>query len=136
MPKLAEMKKLFKQFGIGYTVEIISSHRNLGKLIKFLDKAKNKYHVIIGVATSVANLPAIIAGYVKNAPIVVIGVGISKKNLGGIDSLLSVNSIPKGIPILNSGIDEAGLINAGLTAIKILSLIDVGLQKRRKSNFK
>jgi|GEM_PF-5091309 len=132
LPKLKELRSLFSKFKIEYSITIISSHRNLAALVKFLSQLPAKYTVIIGIATSVSNLPAIIGGYLKTTPITVMGVGISKTNLKGVDSLLSINSIPKGVPILNTGIDQTGLYNAGLAAIKILSRNDKGLQLKLK----
>jgi len=119
--QLSELKNLLNENSIKYKVEAISCHRDLKRLPKFLEKVKSQnYKVIIAVANSVSNLPAMVAGYLKDSLTTVIGVGLDNKGLNGIDSLLAVNTIPKGVPILNTGIGGVGLYNAGLAAIKII----------------
>ncbi len=120
---LAEAKRLLRKSDINFEVAVISSHRNVKGLITRLDPMrlrKERVVVILAVAHSVANLPAIIAGYLRDAPIHVIGVGRVEKDADTIESLLSVISIPKGVPLLNAGIGNAGLYNAILAVIKIL----------------
>lgn len=120
---LRELVGLLRRAGVGYDVQAISCHRNLAELVKFLSGDNLKQvEVIVAVARSVANLPAIVAGYTKRMPVVVIGVGLPGSNLAGMDSLLAVNTIPKGVPLLNTGIGEVGLYNAGLAALKILGI--------------
>ncbi|MFC1599039.1 AIR carboxylase family protein [Patescibacteria group bacterium] len=124
---LTEMIEIFKQSGVEYIVSIVSCHRNLRELAVEFNKKyfeDNNIKVIVAIANSVANLPAIIAGYTKKFSVCVIGVGKDNGNLKGLDNLLSVNSIPKGVPLLNSGIGEIGVYNAGLAAVKIISLLD------------
>ena len=123
LPLLIESKSLLKKVKIDFEIKIISSHRNIKDLVKYLapnQLRKNNVAVIIAIAHSVANLPAIIAGYLKDAPVHVIGVGNTKTDIDSIESLLSVVSIPKGVPLLNAGINKIGLYNATLCAIKIL----------------
>ncbi len=125
LPILIESQKLFKQNGVKYEIKVISSHRNLKKLIKELDPnqlQKENVAIVLAIAHSVANLPAIIAGYLRESDVHVIGVGNTKSDANDIESLLSVISIPKGVPLLNSGIGKVGLYNATLSCIKILRL--------------
>lgn len=133
LPKLRTLFRLFRVFGLKSSIEVISSHRNLKKLVSFLSTASDEYSVIIAVARSVSNLPAIVAGYLKNTPVTVIGVGLSNGGLKGVDSLLSVNTIPKGVPLLHTGIDQVGLYNAGLSAIRILARNDEKLLRKLKT---
>jgi 5-(carboxyamino)imidazole ribonucleotide mutase len=122
---LRELKKLLNESGTQFNEEVISCHRNLSKLPSFIDQAiKKDYSVIIAVANSVSNLPAILAGALKETGILVIGVGLDDKGLNGVDSLLSVNTIPKGVPVVNTGIGKVGLYNAGLAAMEIIKNYD------------
>ncbi len=130
---LSEAVKIFKILKIKYSISVISCHRNLRDLINALDRkklVKENVKIIIALARSVANLPAIIAGYLNGSTISVIGVGISDKNLNAKDSLLSVNTIPRGVALLNTGINEIGVYNAVLASAKILSMLDNDLEKR------
>jgi 5-(carboxyamino)imidazole ribonucleotide mutase len=123
LPLLIEPKTLLKKSKIEFEVKIISSHRNIKDLVKQLAPGrlqKAGVVVVLAVAHSVANLPAIIAGYLKNSPIQVVGVGNTKTDVDSIESLLSVVSIPKGIPLLNAGINKIGLYNATLCCIKMI----------------
>ncbi|OGG48936.1 hypothetical protein A3G63_03405 [Candidatus Kaiserbacteria bacterium RIFCSPLOWO2_12_FULL_52_8] len=123
IPLLTDTKKYLKKEKIGFDVKVISCHRDIKGLVTELDPkrlAKENVGVVLAIAHSVANLPAIIAGYLKESPIHVIGVGIPKTDIDKLSSLLSVISIPKGIPLLNAGIGEVGLLNAVLCCVKIL----------------
>ncbi len=77
-----------------------------------------------------ANLPAIVAGYLKESAVPVIGVGLSGGRMGGADSLLSIATIPRKVPLLNAGIDEVGLYNAALVSLNILAMKDKNLAKK------
>jgi 5-(carboxyamino)imidazole ribonucleotide mutase len=124
LPLLSESKKFFKKDKINFDIKVISCHRNIKNLVEELDAKKlekENVGVILSIAHSVANLPAIIAGYVKESSIQVIGVGFPKTDAGKLASLLSVISIPKGVPLLNAGIGEVGLYNATLCCIKLLN---------------
>ena len=123
IPELSEIKKLFRKEKVGFDIKIISAHRNIKELVRQLEinkLQKSKTGVILAVAHSVANLPAIIAGYLKNTDIPVLGVGLTKTSADSLESLFSVISIPKGIPLMNTGINKAGLYNAALCCIKLL----------------
>ena len=120
---LREVKRLFKKSKISFEIEIISAHRNIKELVFKLSPQKletRKVGAILAIAHSVSNLPAIIAGYTKDGPIPVIGVGITKTESDTLESLFSVLSIPKGIPLVNTGVNEVGLYNAALFCIKLL----------------
>lgn len=134
-PHLAVAEDIFNSLGVVYKVHVYSCHRNAKQLLNFLDtvrSGKNKTDLIIAVANSVANLPAIIARYIKDAAIPVIGVGLSGKRLGGADSLLAIATIPKRVPLLNTGIDEVGMYNAALASLNLLAMKDKSLAKKIK----
>jgi 5-(carboxyamino)imidazole ribonucleotide mutase len=121
-PLLEELTKLFDDSGIEFGLRTASCHRDLDGLHKLLNelKADESYGAIIAVANAVSNMPSIVASYLIDTDITVIGVGLDNKGMRGIDSLLSINTIPKGVPLANTGIGDVGLYNAGLLAIQIL----------------
>ncbi len=120
---LSESKKILKKEKIDFDIKIISCHRNVKNLVDELAISKlekENIGVILSLAHSVANLPAIIAGYTKESSIQVVGVGFPKTDIDSLSSLLSIISIPKGVPLLNAGIGKVGLHNATLCCIKLL----------------
>lgn len=130
---LNEIEEIFNSLDVPYMIQVNSCHRNLRGLIKLLNSirsGKKKTDVIIALANSAANLPAVIAGYLKISAIPVIGVGLSGKRIGGADSLLSIATIPRNVPLLNTGIDEVGMYNAALACLNLLAMRDKNLAKR------
>ena len=120
---LDEATKLLKKSKVKFEIEVISAHRDIKDLVKKIEPKnleKRNITTILAIAHSVSNLPAIIAGYLKDTPIIVVGVGLTKSNTDTTASLLSVLSIPKGIPLVNAGVNEKGLYNAVLFCIKTL----------------
>tara|TARA_B100000614_G_C14431569_1_gene446356 strand:+ start:41 stop:535 length:495 start_codon:yes stop_codon:yes gene_type:complete len=124
--KLSE--KVLKMLKIKYETKIVSAHRTPKRMYEFAKSAeKNGFSVIIAGAGGSAHLPGMIASLTK---IPVIGVPIESKKLKGIDSLLSIAQMPKGIPVGTVAIGEDGATNAGLLAASILSLSDRILKKK------
>ncbi len=124
--KLSE--KVLKMLKIKYETKIVSAHRTPKRMYEFAKSSeKNGFSVIIAGAGGSAHLPGMIASLTK---IPVIGVPIESKKLRGIDSLLSIAQMPKGIPVGTVAIGEDGAINAGLLAASILSLSDKVLKKK------
>ena len=124
--KLSE--KVLKMLKIKYETKIVSAHRTPKRMYEFAKSAeKNGFSVIIAGAGGSAHLPGMIASLTK---IPVIGVPIESKKLKGIDSLLSIAQMPKGIPVGTVAIGEDGATNAGLLAASILSLSDRVLKKK------
>ena len=114
--------ELLKQFAIPHETEIISAHRTPNRLADYAKAAQSRgIQIIIAGAGGAAHLPGMTAAY-TNLP--VLGVPIPSKTLNGIDSLLSIVQMPKGIPVGTLAIGEAGAINAALLAISILALQD------------
>ena len=124
--KLSE--KVLKMLKIKYETKIVSAHRTPKRMYEFAKSSeKNGFSIIIAGAGGSAHLPGMIASLTK---IPVIGVPIESKKLKGIDSLLSIAQMPKGIPVGTVAIGEDGAINAGLLAASILSLSDRVLKKK------
>ena len=114
--KLAE--KTLKKIGVSFETKIISAHRTPKRMYEFASSAqKNNIGVIIAGAGGSAHLPGMIAAL---TPLPVLGVPIESKKLKGLDSLLSIAQMPKGIPVGTLAIGEDCAINAALLAASII----------------
>lgn len=119
-PVMKEALQALKEFGIPAHVEVISAHRTPEKMMNWAKTAhENGFKIIIAGAGGAAHLPGMIASL---TPLPVIGVPVSLKNLSGLDSLLSIVQMPKGIPVATVAIDNA--YNAGILAARILGIQD------------
>ena len=115
--KLCE--KTLRNLGVIFETKIISAHRTPRRMYEYaLNAEKNKIKVIIAGAGGSAHLPGMIAAITS---IPVLGVPVESKKLKGLDSLLSIVQMPKGIPVGTLAIGEDGAINAALLAASILS---------------
>ena len=111
--------KILKKLGIRFETKIISAHRTPDRMYKFANSAvENNIGVIIAGAGGSAHLPGMIAALTS---IPVLGVPIESKKLKGLDSLLSIAQMPKGVPVGTLAIGEDGAINAGLLAAAIIA---------------
>ena len=111
-------KKIFDKFGVETHMEVISAHRTPKRAFEFAESAeKDGIEVIIAIAGKAAHLGGVIAA---NTIVPVIGIPAKTSVMGGMDSLLSVVQMPKGIPVATVAID--GGENAALLAISMLSL--------------
>ena len=120
-------KKVLKILNIKHEINIVSAHRTPDRMYKFAKTAeKNNISIIIAGAGGSAHLPGMIAALTK---IPVIGVPIESKKLKGLDSLLSIVQMPKGIPVGTVAIGKNGAINAALFAASIISLSDSKIRK-------
>ena len=120
-------KKVLKILNIKHEINIISAHRTPDRMYKFAKTAeKNNISIIIAGAGGSAHLPGMIAALTR---IPVIGVPIESKKLKGLDSLLSIAQMPKGIPVGTVTIGKDGAINAALFAASIISLSDLKIRK-------
>ena len=123
--QLAE--KTLKKIGVLYETKIISAHRTPKRMYEFAISAeKNNIGVIIAGAGGSAHLPGMIAAL---TPLPVLGVPIESKKLKGLDSLLSIAQMPKGIPVGTLAIGEDGAINAALLAASIIANTDPVVKK-------
>ena len=119
---------ILKKMGIKFETKIISAHRTPKRMYEFaLSAEKNGIGVIIAGAGGSAHLPGMISALTS---IPVLGVPIESKKLKGLDSLLSIVQMPKGIPVGTLAIGEDGAINAGLLAASIISNNDNNVKKK------
>ena len=120
--------KILKKIGIRFETKIISAHRTPERMYKFAQNAsKNDIGVIIAGAGGSAHLPGMISAITS---IPVLGVPIESKKLKGLDSLLSIAQMPKGIPVGTLAIGEDGAINAALLAASIIATSDMSVRKK------
>ena len=127
--KLCE--KSLKNLGVLFETKIISAHRTPKRMYEYaLNAEKNNVGVIIAGAGGSAHLPGMIAALTS---IPVLGVPIESKKLKGLDSLLSIAQMPKGIPVGTLAIGEDGAINAALLAASILANTNKTIENKLKS---
>ena len=120
--------KILKKMGIKYETKIISAHRTPKRMYKFaITAAKNNIGVIIAGAGGSAHLPGMLSALTS---IPVLGVPIESKKLKGLDSLLSIAQMPKGVPVGTLAIGEDGAINAALLATAIIANNDPVVKKK------
>tara|TARA_Y100000768_G_C23469114_1_gene447320 strand:+ start:56 stop:547 length:492 start_codon:yes stop_codon:yes gene_type:complete len=123
--------KILKKIGIKFDIKIISAHRTPKRMYEFASSAvKNNIGVIIAGAGGSAHLPGMISSLTS---IPVLGVPIESKKLKGLDSLLSIAQMPKGIPVGTLAIGKDGAMNAGLLAASIIAISNPNVKKRLNS---
>ena len=123
--------KILKNLGVKFEIKIISAHRTPNRMFEYASSAdKNSIGVIIAGAGGSAHLPGMISALTT---IPVLGVPIESKKLKGLDSLLSIAQMPKGIPVGTLAIGEDGAINAALLAASILANSNPVIKKKLKS---
>ena len=127
--KLCE--KTLKNLEVLFEIKIISAHRTPDRMYEYASNAeKNNVGVIIAGAGGSAHLPGMIAAL---TPLPVLGVPVESKKLKGLDSLLSIAHMPKGIPVGTLAIGEDGAINAALLAASIIGNNNPKIKKKLKS---
>ena len=110
------------ELGVAHETRIVSAHRTPDLLFEYASTAIDRgLHVIIAGAGGAAHLPGMTAAKTR---LPVLGVPVQSKALSGIDSLLSIAQMPRGIPVGTLAIGEAGAVNAGLLAAAIVALHD------------
>ena len=123
-------EEVLKKFRIRFETKIVSAHRTPKRLYEYASKAEgNNISVIIAGAGGSAHLPGMIAAITA---IPVIGVPIESKKLKGLDSLLSIVQMPKGIPVGSVAIGKDGAINAALYAASILAISEKNIKSKLK----
>jgi len=121
-------QKVLKKLNIKFETKIISAHRTPDRMYKYAVNAeKNNIGVIIAGAGGSAHLPGMISALTS---LPVLGVPIESKKLKGLDSLLSIAQMPKGIPVGTLAIGEDGAINAALLAASIIGITDTKIKKK------
>jgi 5-(carboxyamino)imidazole ribonucleotide mutase len=129
-PVMKNAVTVLDALGIEYKSMVVSAHRTPERLYEFAQNAEQEYSVIIAGAGGAAHLPGMTAALTW---LPVIGVPVMSKALKGMDSLLSIVQMPKGVAVATQGIGEAGAFNAGLMASQILATNDVTLQNKLKA---
>ncbi len=124
-PVMQEAARMLEAMGVAYEARIVSAHRTPARLVEYATGAKARgLKVIIAGAGGAAHLPGMAASM---TPLPVLGVPVQSKALKGLDSLLSIVQMPKGVPVGTLAIGEAGAANAGILAASIIALEDTGV---------
>ena len=127
-PTLQAAAKLLEEFGVVYEARVVSAHRTPKLLCEYAETARARgLKAIIAGAGGAAHLPGMIAAM---TPVPVLGVPVQSRALSGLDSLLSIVQMPRGIPVATFAIGEAGAANAALFAIAMLANEDADLAAR------
>ncbi len=127
-PTMREAAKMLDELGVAYETRIVSAHRTPDRLVDYAKTARSRgLKVIIAGAGGAAHLPGMVASMTA---LPVLGVPVKSSALSGLDSLLSIVQMPKGVPVGTLAIGEAGAANAGILAAAILSTADEALAGR------
>jgi 5-(carboxyamino)imidazole ribonucleotide mutase len=125
---LAAAAETLDALGVPYETKVVSAHRTPQRLYDYAHNAKARgLKVIIAGAGGAAHLPGMTAAM---TPLPVLGVPVKSRELKGLDSLLSIVQMPKGVPVATLAIGEAGAANAAILAASILALNDAALAER------
>ncbi len=126
LPVMQGAVEMLERFGVAHEVRVVSAHRTPREMLAFgQDAAGRGVKVIIAGAGGAAHLPGMLASV---TPLPVIGVPVALSQLDGLDSLLSMVQMPKGVPVATVAVN--GARNAGLLAVRILGLGDPDLAAR------
>jgi 5-(carboxyamino)imidazole ribonucleotide mutase len=129
-PTMQQAALMLEKLGVSYKAQVVSAHRTPALLSEFSEGAAAQgYQVIIGGAGGAAHLPGMIAAHTH---LPVFGVPVRSSQLSGMDSLLSIVQMPKGVAVGTLAIGEAGAANAGLLAAQVVALQDETVQSAIK----
>jgi 5-(carboxyamino)imidazole ribonucleotide mutase len=121
-PTMQKASEMLTEMGVAHEAKVVSAHRTPDRLYQYAESAQDRgLQVIIAGAGGAAHLPGMVAAK-TNIP--VLGVPVKSRTLNGIDSLLSIVQMPKGIPVGTLAIGDAGAANSGLMAAAIVALHD------------
>ena len=127
-PVMRHAAAILEEMGVPHEAKIVSAHRTPDRLTEYAKAAKGRgLKVIIAGAGGAAHLPGMAAAM---TPLPVLGVPVQSKTLSGLDSLLSIVQMPRGVPVGTLAIGEAGAVNAGLMAAAIIALDDEAVAAR------
>jgi 5-(carboxyamino)imidazole ribonucleotide mutase len=127
-PTLAKTAEILAELGVPHEAKVVSAHRTPDRLVAYARSARDRgLKVIIAGAGGAAHLPGMVASMTS---LPVLGVPVKSSALSGLDSLLSIVQMPKGVPVGTLAIGEAGAANAGLLAASILASSDEALLAR------
>ncbi len=125
---MSNAAKQLKEFGIPYDARALSAHRTPDALFEWIESSeKHGVRCFIAAAGAAAHLAGVVAA---KTTLPVLGVPMPSKYLQGMDSLLSMVQMPKGIPVATFAIGEAGASNAALFAVAMLALSDVAMARK------
>ncbi|KAF5959008.1 hypothetical protein HYC85_000217 [Camellia sinensis] len=126
LPVMKDAAKILNMFGMSHEVRIVSAHRTPETMFSYALSARERgIQIIIAGAGGAAHLPGMVAAL---TPLPVIGVPVRASSLDGLDSLLSIVQMPRGVPVATVAINNA--TNAGLLAVRMLGVGDADLQAR------
>ncbi len=126
LPVMRPAADILESLGIGFEMTIVSAHRTPGRMYEYAQSAVDRgLRVIIAGAGGAAHLPGMVAAL---TPLPVVGVPVRGSNLEGLDSLLSIVQMPRGVPVATVAINNG--VNAGLLAARILGSADAEVQQR------
>ncbi len=108
---------LLAEKGLSCELKVLSAHRDLPELLEFLGAHEGEYRVMIAAAGLAAALPGVVASRVRKP---VIGVPLVSGPLLGMDALMSILQLPKGVPVATMGIGKQGVLNAAHLAERII----------------
>lgn len=127
-PVMQKAAEQLEAFGIAYEAKVVSAHRTPDLLFEYASTARERgLACIIAGAGGAAHLPGMLAA---KTTLPILGVPVPSRHLKGMDSLLSIVQMPKGIPVATFAIGEAGAANAGLYAVSLLSITDQKLAEQ------
>ena len=127
-PVMEHAVKQLEDFGVAHEAKVVSAHRTPDLLFEYAATARERgIACIIAGAGGAAHLPGMLA---SKSTVPVLGVPVPSKYLKGMDSLLSIVQMPKGIPVATFAIGEAGAANAALYAVSILAVHDPSLAEK------
>jgi 5-(carboxyamino)imidazole ribonucleotide mutase len=127
-PTLQKAADILTELGVPFESKVVSAHRTPDRLVEYAKSARGRgIQVIIAGAGGAAHLPGMVASMTS---LPVLGVPVKSSTLNGLDSLLSIVQMPKGVPVGTLAIGEAGAANAGILAASILAGSDAALLKR------
>jgi len=122
---------MLSAFGVPHECRVVSAHRTPALMAEYASAAEGRgIQVIIAAAGGAAHLPGMVAAH---TPLPVLGVPIESRTLKGVDSLLSIVQMPRGVPVGTLAIGDSGAANAALLAIAILSNHDAALRERLRT---
>ncbi len=128
LPTMRHAADVLRELGVAHEVRIVSAHRTPGLMTEYAQSAKDRgIKVIIAGAGGAAHLPGMVAA---NTILPVIGVPVESSALSGLDSLLSIVQMPRGVPVATVAIGRSGAVNAGLLAAQIVGAFDTEVQTR------
>lgn len=127
-PTMSKAAEILTELGVPFETRVVSAHRTPDRLVAYAKSARERgLKVVIAGAGGAAHLPGMVASMTS---LPVLGVPVKSSSLSGLDSLLSIVQMPKGVPVGTLAIGEAGAANAGLLAASMLANTDEALLKR------